>query len=557
MITVAIYARVSSEKQAQDNTIASQISALENQVVEDGHTLLDEFKFIDNGYSGSNLIRPALEKLRDKVSAGEIDKIYIHSPDRLSRKYAYQMILLEEFQKAGTEISFLNCQISDSAESHLLLQMQGMIAEYERAKIMERNRRGKIHAAKSGRISVLAQAPFGYRYIDKYTGGGQAFFETNAKEAEIVRKIFFWIGQERLSIGAVHRKLNEIYPFTRKGKNYWCRSTVWSILKNPAYKGLAAFGRKKTIKQLPRIRPKKGSSEHPKRNFSVSSVGEENWIYIPVPAIIDEDIYNAVQRQLEENKKSARIGEKGTSFLLQGLIVCKQCDYAYYAKRLSSTPRKNKVYNYAYYRCGGTDAYRFGGKRLCSNTQIRMDTLDVAVWEEVKGLLKNPERLLKEYERRILELESSSLDQTNDSLEKQINRLKRGISKLIDSYTQEYIDKNEFEPRIKEMKQRLKLIEKEKNNILDQLKLKNELRLIVTDLEHFSSCVETKIEQIDWHTKRDIIRTLVKRIEINEEDVTVVFRLNELPPTKRPTGDYSGSLQHCPTGRNFIYGYHL
>src|SRR5262245_27821444 len=203
MITVALYARVSSEKQAQNNTIESQVMALENQITQDGYQLLNEFKFIDNGYSGSYLTRPGLECLRDKVSAGTIDKIYIHSPDRLSRKYAYQMILLEEFQKTGVEVFFLNCQTHDNPESQLLLQMQGMIAEYERAKIMERNRRGKIHAAKKGAISVLSQAPFGYRYVDKYTGGGQAFFEINEKEAEIVRKIFYWIGHDRLSIGQV------------------------------------------------------------------------------------------------------------------------------------------------------------------------------------------------------------------------------------------------------------------------------------------------------------------------------------------------------------------
>src|ERR1700721_1678702 len=147
MIMVALYARVSSEKQAQNNTIESQIVALERQILTDNHTLLEEHKFIDNGYSGSHLIRPGLERLRDKIYAGEIDKLYIHSPDRLSRKYAYQMILLEEFQKAGTEVIFLNCQTNDTPESQLLLQMQGMISEYERARIIERNRRGKIHAA--------------------------------------------------------------------------------------------------------------------------------------------------------------------------------------------------------------------------------------------------------------------------------------------------------------------------------------------------------------------------------------------------------------------------
>ena len=549
MITVALYARVSSEKQAQNNTIESQIIAVENQIRTDGHTLLDGYKFIDNGYSGSHLIRPGLEQLRDKVAAGEIDKIYMHSPDRLSRKYAYQMILLEEFQKAGVVISFLNCQINDNPESQLLLQMQGMIAEYERAKIMERNRRGKVHAAKKGAISVMSQAPFGYRYVDKYTGGGQAFFEINEKEAEIVKKIFFMIGQERLSIGQVHRKLNEIYPFTRKGLTNWSRSTIWSILKNPAYIGQAAFGKKKTSKKLPCVRPKKGSSEHPKQNYSVCKTKKEDWIYISVPAIIEKKLYDSVQMQLEENQKIARASLKGNNFLLQGLVVCKQCGYGYYAKRASSIPRRGKVYNYVYYRCTGTDSYRFAGKKLCNNTQLRMEMLDIAVWEEVQNLLNNPFRLLEEYERRSSELENSSLDQTNASLDNQINRLKRGISKLIDSYTQEYIDQSEFEPRIKEMKQRLKLLENEHKKIIDQIKLKRELRLIINGLENFSSSVQAKLIDLDWHIKRDIIRTLVKRIEINQEEVTVVFRVDDLPATNNHAKHTSKVLHDCPSSR--------
>lgn len=178
MSTAAFYARVSSEKQAQENTIASQVDALKARIMTDGFTLLDEHQFIDNGYSGSNLIRPALEKLRDQIAFGTIDRIYIHSPDRLSRKYAYQMILIEEFERNRVEIIFLNFQQSkDNPESQLLLQMQGMIAEYERSKITERHRRGRIHAAKRGSVNVLSGAGYGYRYIDKHTGLGEASFE--------------------------------------------------------------------------------------------------------------------------------------------------------------------------------------------------------------------------------------------------------------------------------------------------------------------------------------------------------------------------------------------
>jgi len=215
----AFYARVSSERQAQSRTIESQISALESRIAEDGGTLLDEHRFIDDSYSGATLARPALERLRDQLAIADINKLYVHSPDRLSRKYAYQMILLEEFNVLDVEVIFLNYETADNPESHLLLQMQGMIAEYERAKIMERHRRGKIHSAKRGPENVLGTAPYGYRNIDKHTGGCQASLVVNDEEASVVRRIFTWIGQERLSMGEVCRRLSKKVLTRKKAKN--------------------------------------------------------------------------------------------------------------------------------------------------------------------------------------------------------------------------------------------------------------------------------------------------------------------------------------------------
>ena len=122
-----------------------------------------EHVFLDEGYSGASLLRPALERLRDVAAAGIVDHLYVHTPDRLARHYAYQVLLIEEFHRAGVEVVFLNRPIGDSAADDLLLQVQGMIAEYERAKILERGRRGRRHAARSGSVSALCTAPFGYR----------------------------------------------------------------------------------------------------------------------------------------------------------------------------------------------------------------------------------------------------------------------------------------------------------------------------------------------------------------------------------------------------------
>ncbi len=158
---VALYARVSSDQQSEAKTIESQVADLRARIASTGSTLSAELEFLDDGYSGATLIRPALERLRDVAAAGGIDELYVHCPDRLARHYAHQVLLLEEFLRAGVEMIFLNREVGQTPEDQLLLQVQGMIAEYERAKILERSRRGKRHGAQVCKVSVLSGVPYG------------------------------------------------------------------------------------------------------------------------------------------------------------------------------------------------------------------------------------------------------------------------------------------------------------------------------------------------------------------------------------------------------------
>src|SRR6516225_10541602 len=241
-VRAAMYARVSSEQQTQQSTVASQVAALRQRILSDGLLLENELCFIDDGFSGSTLIRPALERLRDVAWAGGFTRLYVHSPDRLARRYAWQVLLVEELQQSGIELVFLNRTIGVSPEEDLLLQMQGMIAEYERAKIMERSRRGKRHAARRGSVSVLCGAPYGYKYISKHAGGGQAQYHVVLEEARVVRQIFEWVGRDRLSLREVGRRLRQQEIPSAKGKA-WHAFTIRKLLANPAYKGEAVFGK--------------------------------------------------------------------------------------------------------------------------------------------------------------------------------------------------------------------------------------------------------------------------------------------------------------------------
>jgi site-specific DNA recombinase len=545
-VLAAIYARVSSAQQADDHTIASQVAALRVRVAEDELLLPAEREFLDEGYSGATLVRPALEQVRDLIAGGGIDRLYVHSPDRLARRYAYQALLLDEFQAAGVEVVFLNRAMGQSPEDELLLQVQGMMAEYERAKILERSRRGKRHGAQAGVVSVLSGAPYGYRYIKKEEGGGAARFEIVLDEARVVRQVFQWVGHERATIGEVVRRLTAARERTRMGRTVWDRTTVWDMLKNPAYMGLAAFGKTQAGPLGPRLRAQRGRPLQPRRARSHRDTPPEDWLHIPVPPLVDTALFVSVQEQLQDNRRHARQGLRGARYLLQGLVCCAHCGYAFYGKAISPSKRKGHPRNYAYYRCLGTDAYRFGGERICSNHQVRTDLLDAAVWREACALLEQPHRLEQEYRQRLAPTDDQAGDQT--ALEQQRTKLRHGLERLIDSYAEGFVNKAEFESRIVRQRQRLATLDEQVRQLTEDALLQRELRLLIGRLEDFAAQVEDGLEAADWLTRREIIRTLVSRVEIDQAQVNVVFRIPPDPFVTSPDHLDRGVLQHCRRG---------
>jgi site-specific DNA recombinase len=521
-LIAAIYARVSSPQQADTGTIQSQLEALRARVTTEGLKLISELEFVDDGYSGATLIRPALERLRDLAAAGGVDRIYVHCPDRLARSYPHQVLLLEEFNRLGVEVIFLNREIGQTPEDNLLLQVQGMVAEYERAKILERSRRGKRYAAKAGTVSVLSGAPYGYRYLTRQQGDGEARYEIMLDEARVVRQIFEWVGRDRLSIGEVQRRLNAGRELTTSGKTVWDRATIWGILKNPAYKGEAAFGKTRSEELRPRLRVQRGRPLIPKDLHSVRDLEPSEWITIPVPALVEASLFKTVQAQLAENRQRVRTSQRGARYLLQGLLVCGKCGYAYYGKPLSPSARKGHVREYAYYRCIGSDAYRFGGERLCWNKQLRTDLIDLAVWEEVCRLLENPERVEREYRRRLAPGESKGELKV---VEAQINKLEQGLGRLIDSYADGIISRSELEPRMSRLRERIEHLQGQAQALNEAGEVEAGLRLIMSRLEDFVAKVKAGLSEADWSKRREIIRALVKRVEVFPESVKVVFRV--------------------------------
>jgi site-specific DNA recombinase len=531
-VRAAIYARVSSDQQAERHTIDSQVEALVARAAADGHEIQAELCFLDDGQSGASLIRPALERLRDLAAMGAIDAVYVHAPDRLARSYAHQAVLIEEFARAGTEVVFLNRPIGQTPEDTLLLQLQGMFAEYERARIVERSRRGKRHLARAGVVSVLGRAPYGYRYVARHEAAdGKARFEVVEEEAAVIRRMFQWVAQERVSLAAVGQRLFAASVPSPTGKARWRESMVSALLTNPAYAGQARFGKRATAPWQPPLRPPRGRAPIPKHPRRRVLAPVEQWISIPIPALIDTALFEATQEQLSENRRRYRQRKAGARYLLQGLLVCQSCGYALCGRWKASWRRSGQ--GYRYYRCTGTDSHRFAGQRQCDARPLPVEPLDAAVWAEVCRLLENPTCVADEYQRRLQAVRSGPRRPELETLERQLSKLRAGAGRLIDSYAEGVISKMEFEPRLAGLRQRIAELEAEAAVLHDTAEQARSLQLVIGKLEIFATMIRDRLDEADWTTKRDLIRTLVRRIEVNDQHVRVVFRVG-LEPQRRP-----------------------
>ena len=332
-----------------------------------------------------------------------------YSPDRLARKFAYQALLIEEFTRAGTRVEFVKGPRGDSPEDQLMVQFQGMFAEYEKAQILERSRRGKAHRAKAGSVNVLGGAPFGYRYVRKTPDSG-AVYEICEHEAVLVAEMFRRYTDEAASIADLARWLTDQGVPTRTGKHRWDRSVIWGMLRNPAYAGTAMFGKTISVQQPAGINraARLAGRSTPTAHKTIDRPREE-WTAIPVPAIISEQTFARAEQRLADNKRFAARNTKIPS-LLQGLTACAGCGYAYY--RTSTRTTNKKIF---YYRCLGSDDYRYPGGRVCSNTPVRADHLDTVVWDHITALIADPTLIAAEIDKRLATARTATRPSPNTS----------------------------------------------------------------------------------------------------------------------------------------------
>jgi site-specific DNA recombinase len=549
----AIYARVSSERQRQDETIHSQTVGLRELAAQRGLLLPDDLIFEDEGFSGATLTRPALERLRDRAAEGAFEVLLCHAPDRLARRYAYQVLLLEELHRVGVEVIFARGgERSGSPEDELLRQFQGMIAEYERAQIRERTRRGKLHRARSGHQAVLSCAPYGYRYVKK-TEHSEGFWEIDAAQAQVVREVFARYIEDGASIGEIARWLTERGIPTRTGKAVWDRSTVWAILRNTAYRGEAAFGKTKTLERHGKpTRTTRARGERHGRRPARADQPAEKWTLIAVPAIITEETFELAQARLSHNAHFAKRNTKRPT-LLQGILVCRECGYGCY--RTTTRTSNKRIY---YYRCIGSDNYRHVGGRVCHSRPIRADELDALVWGEVRRLLEDPALVKAEIDRRLQAARTEHpATRRRDALERDLTRAEAAITRLIEAYQEQLLSLDELRARMPTLRKRQTTLRAQLDALDDELHDAETYLKLADTLESFLTRLADGLDQLSLDEQQRVLRLVVREVLIGGDEDTITIRHSIPTPNGGGSGDGPPSYQLRGSRRLALAQQHL
>ena len=516
MKMAAIYARVSSEQQREANTIASQTASLIEFAQGQDLEVPEEWIFEDDGYSGATLERPGLERVRDLAAEGQIQVVLAYAPDRLSRKYAYQILLIEELARNGVETLFVKAPQGSSAEDQLLVQFQGMIAEYERAQILERSRRGKRHRANSGEVSVMSGAPYGYRYVRK-TDEAPAAYAVLEAEARVVERIYEMYTVEGLSIGEITRRINAEGIPTRKASARWERSTIWAVLRNSAYRGVACFGKTRASARTRVIRPLRRRGVTTPSTTAGHERPREEWIEIPVPALVSEDSFARAQELLQENKIRSRRRTIEPS-IVQGMVSCQKCGYAF--SRTSTQTSARKIH---YYKCIGSDSWRKLGGPVCDNGRfVRQDLLDQIVWDEVIRLLEDPALIQQELDRRLAAARSSDpAKKREQSLQKELTHVGKGIERILSAYQEALISIEQLRERMPALRQRELALRAELQAIADQANDRAAFLRLAETLMAFLDRLHGTADTLSIIERQRIVRLVVKDVLIGDDTITI------------------------------------
>ena len=510
----AIYARVSTARQEQEQTVASQILALEAAASARGLVVAPERRYIDEGFSGARLDRPGLDAVRDAAADGLIDMVLVYCPDRLARNYVHQHVLIEELTKRGVLVHFVERPVSERAEDRLLVQMQGVIAEYERAKITERTRRGKLHKLRTGQILPYgASAPYGYAMV-RMSEGAQRVVVVDEVEAQHVRAMYRWVLEDGLSARGVAKRLNERGVRPRRAK-LWTQGTIFSVLTNPAYIGLATYNRRESSEPK---RPRHPGAYRKQVKSSSRWRPESQWLSVPIPVIIDEQTQRAVRAALAQHKVLSPRNVQ-YEYLLRGLVVCGECGWRMECAHQS---RVTQRYEYFYYACRHHDAVETGREQRCIARRVRRNELDAVVWDTLVSWIQSPQMLVEEVAAwRASRAGADEVVRELARLEHAQRQSALQTERLLDAYQRGALSVDELKGRRERLEATSAAARVRAEELAAREMDRARLDRIGEDLEAFAATLRSGLGNLDFAGRQRLVRLLVERVIVTGDHVAI------------------------------------
>ena len=532
---LALYVRVSTLHQAQAQTIEQQLDRLQAHLQSHGWAVSPEYIFRDDGHSGATLYRPGLDHLRDKVKAGEIDRVLITAPDRLARNYVHQMLLLEELEKHGVEVEFLDHPMSHDPHDQLLLQIRGAVAEYERTLIAERMRRGRQAKMRAGSLLPWTRPPYGYR-VNPERPRDPAGVQVDEAEASAIQEMFVVYAHELVGLFRLAKHLQALGFPTPRGRWCWNQSTIREILNNPAYTGQVYAGRWHSHVTSHRSSPLQAVKRA--HTYASSATARETWVPVAtIPAIVSQELFDEVQAKLAHNQSFARRHNTAHTYLLRALVSCGVCHLGCTGRTLSP--------KFAYYICRGkTDGIVTGREQKCPARYIPAHQLDELVWQDLCEVLTHPESIAYALKRahgghwlpQELQARRNLLHRGQVSLEHQLTR-------LTDAYLGNVIPLAEYQRRRQELDQRAEALQKQVQALESQVDRQAELAGLVTSITEFCQRVQKGLSEATFEQKRVLVELLIDRVVVTNGEVEIRYVI--------PTGPDSERVRLCQLRSNY------
>jgi site-specific DNA recombinase len=520
MQRAALYARVSTDTQKQEGTIQSQLAELKRQITAFGHELVKEY--VDDGHSGKYLDRPALDELRVALKTDAFDVVYFLCADRIAQDATHQNIIISELLKYKKKIIINGKDYEENPENTFTLSVLGAVSEFERAKILERMRRGTLHRLRTGQLASHGHVIYGYDYIKK-TPTRPAALVINHDQAAIVRTIFDMYANGRFSLAGITRWLEERGIRTRRGNLLWNKDHIRVMLKNTTYVGTRYYNRITDVREPSQDGRRKKT---PKRVYR----DPQEWIALRVPPIISQEVFDKAQERLRLAK--TRYCQPKVKALLGGLVRCAECGRLYsslhsYAKVVHPTGTVS-VYHRAQYRCTTaiTDhSHHAPNIRRCRNTRHETHILDAKVVAMIREVMLDPTNLSACLESNDRVPQPKAARQLTRMAE-DINGLEKKRHQLIERYATDGITHDEYIKTSREFDDALLRITREKAAATRALRDDARENAIAASIHHFCASARARFEACaDIDAKRTFLRDHIEKIIFNHGKLTIVGSL--------------------------------